>query len=134
MGQHYFCRATLHKTKMASKFRKHLNGKRVICLGIPDDYEFTEPLTTGNHVKPQMNRTAHPIDVLSARARFTSCGYFSNLVSGWGEAFKVYRHILVPRRARKGVAVHGVGELVQRDSPAVHRAIGLLIVKTVAVG
>lgn len=38
-----FVMEPVHKTKMASKFRKHLNGKRVICLGIPDDYEFMEP-------------------------------------------------------------------------------------------
>ncbi len=38
-----FVMEPVHKTKMASKFRKHLNGKRVICLGIPDDYEFMAP-------------------------------------------------------------------------------------------
>ena len=28
-----------HRSKLAKKFKKHLNGKRVIVLGIPDDYE-----------------------------------------------------------------------------------------------
>ncbi len=38
-----FVMETVHKTKMAAKFKKHLNGKRVVCLGIPDDYQFMEP-------------------------------------------------------------------------------------------
>ena len=32
-----------HKRKVASKFQRQLNGKRVICLGIPDDFEFMQP-------------------------------------------------------------------------------------------
>jgi len=32
-----------HRNKMARQFRAHLKGKRVICLGIPDDYEFMDP-------------------------------------------------------------------------------------------
>ena len=31
-----------HRNKLAKKFKKHLNGKRVIVLGIPDDYEFMQ--------------------------------------------------------------------------------------------
>lgn len=31
-----------HRSKLAKKFKKHLNGKRVIVLGIPDDYEFMQ--------------------------------------------------------------------------------------------
>jgi predicted protein tyrosine phosphatase len=33
-----------HRNKLSKKFRASLNGKRVICLGIPDDYEFMDPL------------------------------------------------------------------------------------------
>lgn len=33
-----------HRNKLTSKFRKYLNNKRVICLDIPDDYEFMDPL------------------------------------------------------------------------------------------
>ncbi|MCZ8183332.1 MAG: low molecular weight protein tyrosine phosphatase family protein [Beijerinckiaceae bacterium] len=32
-----------HRTKLSQKFRKQLNGKRVICLDIPDDYAFMQP-------------------------------------------------------------------------------------------
>ena len=33
-----------HRTKLNRKFRASLNGKRVICLDIPDDYEFMDPV------------------------------------------------------------------------------------------
>ena len=33
-----------HRTKLSRKFRSSLNGKRVICLDIPDDYEFMDPV------------------------------------------------------------------------------------------
>jgi predicted protein tyrosine phosphatase len=32
-----------HRNRLSKKFRAHLNGKRVICLNIPDDYEFMQP-------------------------------------------------------------------------------------------
>jgi predicted protein tyrosine phosphatase len=32
-----------HRTKLSARFRRHLNGKRVICLDIPDDYDFMDP-------------------------------------------------------------------------------------------
>jgi predicted protein tyrosine phosphatase len=32
-----------HRNKLSKKFRKDLNGKRVICLNIPDDYDFMDP-------------------------------------------------------------------------------------------
>lgn len=33
-----------HRNKLARRFRAHLNGKRVVCLDIPDDYEFMDPV------------------------------------------------------------------------------------------
>jgi predicted protein tyrosine phosphatase len=33
-----------HRNKLSSKFKKHLNNKRVICLDIPDEYEFMDPI------------------------------------------------------------------------------------------
>jgi predicted protein tyrosine phosphatase len=33
----------VHRRKLASKFRKHLSQKRVVNLGIPDDYQFMQP-------------------------------------------------------------------------------------------
>lgn len=32
-----------HRNKLQKKFRSHLNGKRVVCLGIPDDYDYMDP-------------------------------------------------------------------------------------------
>ena len=32
-----------HRNKLSKKFGRHLNGKRVVCLDIPDDYEFMDP-------------------------------------------------------------------------------------------
>lgn len=32
-----------HRTKLARKFKPWLNGKRVIVLGIPDEYAFMDP-------------------------------------------------------------------------------------------
>lgn len=38
-----FVMGAVHKTKMTARFKKYLGGKRVVCLGIPDDYAFMEP-------------------------------------------------------------------------------------------
>lgn len=32
-----------HRAKVQKRFRSLLHGKRVICLDIPDDYEFMDP-------------------------------------------------------------------------------------------
>lgn len=32
-----------HRNKLSAKFKKHLTGQRVICLGIPDLYRFMDP-------------------------------------------------------------------------------------------
>jgi predicted protein tyrosine phosphatase len=31
-----------HRNKLSQKFRPYLGGKKVICLDIPDDYEFMD--------------------------------------------------------------------------------------------
>ena len=36
-----------HKNKLTKKFGRMLRGKRVICLGIPDEYEYMEPELVG---------------------------------------------------------------------------------------
>jgi predicted protein tyrosine phosphatase len=33
-----------HRNKLVRRFRSHLKDKRVICLDIPDDYEFMDPV------------------------------------------------------------------------------------------
>ena len=38
-----FVMEKMHRNKLSKKYRKHLNGKRVICLNIPDDYEYLDP-------------------------------------------------------------------------------------------
>lgn len=32
-----------HRNKLSAKFRQFLNGKRIICLDIPDDFEYMQP-------------------------------------------------------------------------------------------
>ncbi len=32
-----------HRNKLSKRFKQQLDGKRVICLNIPDDYEFLSP-------------------------------------------------------------------------------------------
>lgn len=32
-----------HRNKLQQKFRAALNGKRIVCLEIPDEYEYMDP-------------------------------------------------------------------------------------------
>lgn len=32
-----------HRNKLSSKFKKHIGKARVVCLDIPDDYEYMDP-------------------------------------------------------------------------------------------
>jgi len=32
-----------HRNKLGKKFRRYLNGKRIVCLDIPDNYDFMDP-------------------------------------------------------------------------------------------
>lgn len=32
-----------HRAKLSSRFAAHLKGKRVVCLDIPDDYDYMQP-------------------------------------------------------------------------------------------
>ena len=38
-----FVMEQVHRKKLGSKFRPHLRGQKIICLGIPDDYAFMDP-------------------------------------------------------------------------------------------
>ena len=31
-----------HRTKVQQRFRRHLGGKQIVCLDIPDDYGFMD--------------------------------------------------------------------------------------------
>jgi predicted protein tyrosine phosphatase len=33
-----------HRNKLQKKFRESINGKRIICLDIPDEYEYMDPV------------------------------------------------------------------------------------------
>ena len=33
-----------HRNKLQKKFRTNLNGKKVICLDIPDEYDYMDPI------------------------------------------------------------------------------------------
>lgn len=33
-----------HRNKLSSKFKAHLDNKKIICLDIPDEYEFMDPV------------------------------------------------------------------------------------------
>ncbi len=36
-----------HKKKLRKRFNEHLTKQRLICLGIPDDYEYMDPELIG---------------------------------------------------------------------------------------
>lgn len=39
----FFVMETTHKTKLNNRFKKHLGAARIVCLDIPDKYEFMQP-------------------------------------------------------------------------------------------
>ncbi len=32
-----------HRAKLSRNFRRHLNGKRIVCLDIPDNFSYMQP-------------------------------------------------------------------------------------------
>ena len=32
-----------HRTLLSTRFKRYLNGKRIVCLDIPDDYDYMQP-------------------------------------------------------------------------------------------
>ena len=38
-----FVMEKVHRTRLSAKFKRHLNGKRMVCLDIPDDYDYMQP-------------------------------------------------------------------------------------------
>src|ERR1700756_2239506 len=41
-AQTIFVMENTHRNKLSRKFRKHLKSQRVICLNIPDEYEYMD--------------------------------------------------------------------------------------------
>ncbi|ANB18910.1 Protein-tyrosine phosphatase, low molecular weight [Dokdonella koreensis DS-123] len=39
-----FVMEKVHRDKLSKKFRSHLKGRRVICLDIPDEYDYMDPV------------------------------------------------------------------------------------------
>ena len=42
-AQLIFVMEKAHRDKLGKKFRRYLGGKRIICLDIPDEYEYMDP-------------------------------------------------------------------------------------------
>lgn len=38
-----FVMENIHREKLRRRFRSSLNGKKIICLGIPDDFGYMDP-------------------------------------------------------------------------------------------
>lgn len=38
-----FVMENMHREKLRKRFRSSLNGKKIICLGIPDDFGYMDP-------------------------------------------------------------------------------------------
>jgi predicted protein tyrosine phosphatase len=38
-----FVMEKVHRSRLSNKFSRHLKDKRIVCLDIPDDYDFMEP-------------------------------------------------------------------------------------------
>lgn len=38
-----FVMENMHRQKLQKRFRSSLNGKKIICLGIPDDFSYMDP-------------------------------------------------------------------------------------------
>ena len=38
-----FVMEKVHRSRLGARFKRHLNGKRVICLDIPDEYDYMQP-------------------------------------------------------------------------------------------
>ncbi len=41
-AEYIFVMENSHKKKLQERFRAELNGQKVICLGIPDNYEYVD--------------------------------------------------------------------------------------------
>jgi predicted protein tyrosine phosphatase len=42
-AQLIFVMEKAHRNKLGTKFRRYLNGKRIVCLDIPDEYDYMDP-------------------------------------------------------------------------------------------
>ena len=42
-ADYIFVMEQTHKSKLRKRFKKHISSQKVICLGIPDNYEYMDP-------------------------------------------------------------------------------------------
>jgi len=55
-----FVMEKVHRSRLSKQFRRHLNGKRIVCLDIPDNYAYMQPELVqllGKKVAPFLRRT-----------------------------------------------------------------------------
>ena len=38
-----FVMEKVHRSRLSKQFQRHLNGKRIVCLDIPDNYAYMQP-------------------------------------------------------------------------------------------
>ena len=50
-----------HRAKLTARFGRHLGGRRVICLDIPDDYDYMDPILVAL-LKARVGRFFPPAD------------------------------------------------------------------------
>jgi predicted protein tyrosine phosphatase len=43
MGDIVFVMEAVHRRRLSQRFKAHLKRARVVCLGIPDDFDFMQP-------------------------------------------------------------------------------------------
>jgi predicted protein tyrosine phosphatase len=59
-----FVMENAHKNRLAKRFRAHLRHTRVICLGIPDDFDYMDPELVRilrTKVPPHLQRGIRPV-------------------------------------------------------------------------
>lgn len=42
-ADYIFVMEQTHKSKVKKRFKQHLSSQKVVCLGIPDNYEYMDP-------------------------------------------------------------------------------------------
>jgi len=54
-----FVMEKVHRSRLSKQFQRHLNGKRIVCLDIPDNYAYMQPELVqllGKKVAPFLRR------------------------------------------------------------------------------
>ena len=84
-----------HRTKLARKFKAHLKTKRIVCLDIPDKYDFMAPLLTN-----LLSAKAGPLLKWQAYVSLIDCAFLAQSFSKALSARACRRHRLFPQKSR----------------------------------